>query len=384
MCLLTCFAPGVQPDITTLTQGADHNPDGHGWALIADGQILTDRGMDADTVIEQFRLARLEYPESHAIFHSRIGTAGLKDESNCHPFPTGPSSRTGNPLTFMAHNGILPSSAQPPKGDPRSDTRLFADQIMPQKFFHLDSRKTRRRLESWLGSYNKIAVLTVDPAYQENFYLFNESSGEWKSGIWYSNQNHCWSPSSYAYYWPSKGEANSMRAWWKDANGEYDYPDDDSYTIGPRTPGVWVSNGREGATFLPSTSATAKELEGRVEKLLQSAREGDYFDKFICTVCRVLGRIRRDNRVCDYCRSCDLCHEPAKECECEAGQLRVLTDSDATEGKQGFSFRPANHGDLFEHFSEDEVDALSDDFIESYSDFLAEQDEKDEAERFGL
>jgi glutamine amidotransferase len=309
MCLLTYFKPGFQPDIAELQKGADHNSDGHGWALIAGGEILTDRGMDAETVVDQFRLARLEFPDGHAIFHSRIGTAGVRDETNCHPFPTGPSRRSGNPLTVVAHNGVLPSSSQPAKGDVRSDTRLFAERIMPEKFFHLDSPKTRKRFESWLGSFNKIAVLTVDPRYREQFYLFNEDQGDWKGGIWYSNQNHCWTE------WDAR---HARKQWWEDM------PDDELATIvgSPRLPGVWVSNGREGATFHPTGSKTNSEL-------IREAMKSPYHE-YTCQVCRVVGRIRIDTSICDYCKSCDGCWETAKDCSCNTPVAAATLDDPET------------------------------------------------------
>lgn len=301
MCLLTCFLPDVQPDIDTLLKGADHNPDGHGWALIADGaRILTGRSMDPDVAVEEFRVARLAHPEGYALFHSRIGTQGPTNLANCHPFPTGPSARADAPLTFMAHNGMLP--VQVPKGDERSDTRYFADKLMPQWFFHLDAKKTRRRFESWLGSFNKIAVLTVDPRYSKQFYLFNEYQGTWKNGIWYSNQNHCWSFPKYDRYpWSAYDAARSAGAgvkhWWDDVAD-----DAGNVTMGPK--GIWVAGGREGATWYPSESATARSLDGRKWE-------------FECGVCYTAHSISRIDSVCGWCHHCDICGEHEEQCRCE-------------------------------------------------------------------
>lgn len=361
MCLLTCFQPGVQPDIDQLTKGADHNPDGHGWALIAGDEILTDRGMDAASTIEQFRLAREEYPDGYAFFHSRIGTAGVRTVDNCHPFPTGPSRRSETPLTYVAHNGILPRSAQPGKGDTRSDTRLFAEKMLPEKFFHLDSPKTRVRLESWLGSFNKIVVLTVDPRYKKRFYLFNESQGTWKAGIWYSNQNHC---STFSYDWSSwedyKRSGTGRKNWWEDAESPI--------TLGSTQSGIWVSGGREGA------DATGKEVVRWEDK---------YFSHFICKSCMVLGRIRRDTGICDYCEFCDGCRNHWSDCECDAHHA-ILKAELAKAADAADSFRGSVDA-LVESFSEEEMtDALTPEFLEAYSDFLADQDAADQAERYGL
>jgi glutamine amidotransferase len=367
MCLLTCFKPGVQPDMVELTRGADHNSDGHGWALIADGEILTDRGMDAATVLEQFRLAREAHPDGWAFFHSRIGTAGTMDEFNCHPFPTGPSRRDASPLTYVAHNGVLPRSSQPGLGDKRSDTHLFADKMLPERFFHLDSPKTRKRLESWLGSFNKIVVLTVDPRYREQFYLFNESQGTWKGGIWYSNQNHCHTYSEYSWSYEPSRSGRTTKTWWEDAEGAYDeYPS--ARTMGPRQPGIWVSGGREGATFFPDDTVTAKQLA--------TAAQGPYYATFICRECRVLGRISRETRLCDYCNFCDLCSKYSDDCRC----AKFANGRKVGSGP----FAPAHFEDILDHFTDEELDGMSAADLQAYADFVAESDAADEAARYGF
>ncbi|MFE7803032.1 hypothetical protein [Nocardia sp. NPDC057440] len=64
---------------------------------------------------------------------------------NCHPFVVG-----GDPRTVLAHNGIL---AHPSSGDPRSDRRIAAEDLLPRRpFGSLDSWAGHERLERWLGT----------------------------------------------------------------------------------------------------------------------------------------------------------------------------------------------------------------------------------------
>jgi predicted glutamine amidotransferase len=184
MCLLTFFPAGIKPDTTALTHGTLFNNDGHGFAIVTKDRIIVERGMDADSLIEAFAQWRNRHPDGPALFHSRFGTHGANDLDNCHPFAVGGDSRT-----VMAHNGILPEVVQPAKQDPRSDTRIAAEDFLPT-FGSLRWRHTRVRLERWMTPHNKVVLLTVDPRFEQHAYILNESSGIWDGGIWYSNDGY--------------------------------------------------------------------------------------------------------------------------------------------------------------------------------------------------
>lgn len=193
MCMLTVYPmPGLLDDkgVERLANGAQINGDGHGWAVIVNDRILTGRSMDATTAIEGFAraYARATGP---ALFHSRWATHGTTNIANVHPFPVRKVKDT-----FVAHNGIMPAECYPEKWDPRSDTRIFADDILPQRFRHLDSDRTRERLEKWLAG-NKIAILTTNRKYQRQLYVFGLERGCWEDGVWYSNDDY----EGYAHRW---------------------------------------------------------------------------------------------------------------------------------------------------------------------------------------
>lgn len=185
MCLLTFVPASVSPDPRALSRGAEANPHGHGFALITGNRIVTGHGMNAEEVIDTFARIRADHPAGPALFHSRYATHGIRTVDNCHPFRLG-----GNARTMLAHNGILPKRVHPGAYDWRSDTRIAAEDYLPaMPFGSLDTHRGARGLETWLG-LSKLLILTVDPAYDQQVYLFGESKGQWDNGIWYSNSSY--------------------------------------------------------------------------------------------------------------------------------------------------------------------------------------------------
>jgi hypothetical protein len=210
MCLLTFFPTGVMPDPAALLNGAYVNDDGHGFAIVADNHLIVQRGMDAERLVDAFGALRRQHRQGPALFHSRFSTHGQRGIDNCHPFPVG-----GDGRTVLAHNGILPAVVRPAKGDPRSDTRIAAEDFLPL-FGSLRSRRTRRRFERWMSPHNKVVILTVDRRFKDRAYLLNETEGIWDGEIWYSNDGYRplsptrWSlPNHSRWDWPPWD-----RTWW--------------------------------------------------------------------------------------------------------------------------------------------------------------------------
>ncbi|GIJ49376.1 hypothetical protein Val02_62620 [Virgisporangium aliadipatigenens] len=195
MCLLTFYPDGVLPDIAALHNGAAGNPDGHGFAIVADNELIVQRGMDAEDMILAFDDARRRHPDGPALFHSRYTTHGRTAVDNCHPFPV-----AGDGRTVLAHNGVLPANVQPGKGDLRSDTRIAAEDYL-QGFGSLRLRRTRQRLEKWMTPHNKMVILTVDRRFKDNAYILNEDAGIWNGGIWYSNDGYLLDDWAHYYGW---------------------------------------------------------------------------------------------------------------------------------------------------------------------------------------
>ncbi|WP_067474242.1 class II glutamine amidotransferase [Nocardia amamiensis] len=195
MCLLTYLPAGIAPNPVALAHGAAANPHGHGFAIIAGRRILVARGMNPTRVIAEFTKLRAQHPHGAALFHSRYATHGTIGLRNCHPFRLGK-----DPRTVLAHNGTLPKRVHPGPYDPRSDTRIAAEEYLPkQPFGSIDTHPGARGLASWLGS-SKLVILTVDPAYDRHAYLFGEPAGQWVEEVWYSNTSYL----PPALRWPTR------------------------------------------------------------------------------------------------------------------------------------------------------------------------------------
>ena len=145
MCLLCVMEPGSIPTRQQLKNAADSNPHGYGYAFLTEDRIITGRGMDADEVIDRFLRIREGFPNTWAMFHARYTTHGATDKANCHPFRVG-----GSPDIVIGHNGILPVDV--PKHEDRSDTRIFAEDILPDLVEWLDDPHGWQMLEDFAGS----------------------------------------------------------------------------------------------------------------------------------------------------------------------------------------------------------------------------------------
>jgi len=201
MCLLLVASPNSTPKRKDLECASCNNPHGFGYAVVADGRIITGRGMSAKKVVNEFLEVRKQYPTGYAIFHARYATHGVKNEENCHPFKVGTDSDT-----YLAHNGILDIDIH--ANDKRSDTRVFAEDTLPAMggVTALDNDNIFRILSKW-SSGSKIAILTLNPDAKHECYIINESVGHWdNAGIWWSNDSY--KESTWAKYIGTPSKSN--------------------------------------------------------------------------------------------------------------------------------------------------------------------------------
>lgn len=187
MCMLCVIPPNVIPSRTKLENSALNNPHGFGFAIVIpnENRIHVERTMNADTSINRFLEMRGKYPEGYAMWHARFATHGSTTVENCHPFQVG----VGNNLTYLAHNGVLPIIE--PKGDDRSDTRIFAEDLLPAigGVTALDNPQVSNLIEDFTGG-SKVCILTVDPRAEYQCYLYHAEKGKKdESGVWWSNDS---------------------------------------------------------------------------------------------------------------------------------------------------------------------------------------------------
>ena len=203
MCMLCVVPPNVIPSREKLENSALNNPHGFGFAIAipSEKRIHVERTMNADTSINRFIKMRGLYPEGYALWHARFATHGTTTVDNCHPFKVGKDERT-----YLAHNGILPIIE--PQGDNRSDTRIFAEDLLPAigGVVSLDNPQVQNLIEDFTTG-SKVCVLTVHPDARFQCYLFHEEKG-WRdeTDVWWSNDS-CYLPKPYVYKdntWTSK------------------------------------------------------------------------------------------------------------------------------------------------------------------------------------
>lgn len=205
MCLLVVSSPNATPKKSELEISACNNPHGFGYAVIANGQIITGRGMSAKKMIREFLAVRKQYPNGYAMFHARYATHGVKNEQNCHPFQVG-----GRTDTYLAHNGVLDIKIN--NGDKRSDTRVFAEDTLPHigGVPALDDENVEKLVSKWAAG-SKIAILTTDPRAMYDCYIINEDAGHWDNdGNWWSNSTY--KESTWHSYWSTRDSKYSTYA----------------------------------------------------------------------------------------------------------------------------------------------------------------------------
>jgi glutamine amidotransferase len=205
--------PNAMPSDDALVCACANNPDGFGYAVHTGKTIITGRGMNHNDVIDRFLTTREKHMNGWAMFHARMTTHGETVKENCHPFRVG-----GSPETILAHNGIL-SNVKIPVGDKRSDTRVFAEDLLPARLNILDHKKKFKKLEKWAGG-SKVAVFTTDRRLNKAVYIINEKLGSWDDdGLWWSNSSY---KQSY-YITPTYGRTGSWVPSYDIAKGDGKY-----------------------------------------------------------------------------------------------------------------------------------------------------------------
>ena len=187
MCLLVFMPEGKTATKEALETASWYNDDGFGWAIRTPDKILVGKHMDFEKAYEEFITARSSY-NGDALFHLRITTHGATDLENCHPFYVGKDS-----LSVVAHNGMLPVPTT--QGDNRSDTRIFAETLLPKRggIAFLNGKGSLTELEKW-ATGSKLVFLTANPASKWRYVIANMEDGDWgkdgNEGVWFSNNSY--------------------------------------------------------------------------------------------------------------------------------------------------------------------------------------------------
>jgi glutamine amidotransferase len=176
MCLAIYKPKDVIIPSEYLEEGYASNPDGAGFCVSYGPKFIIRKGFFS---FAEFMRAYVCYQERAALVHFRIATSGDVSPDMCHPFLL-----CGGKYA-MVHNGIF--NLKPHKG--KSDTATFADSILTpllDQGVPIDSPELKYLVETSIGKSNKILVM--DSAGKVT--TFNEDSGHWEEGIWYSNNSY--------------------------------------------------------------------------------------------------------------------------------------------------------------------------------------------------
>lgn len=123
MCLITIVPPGVHLTRAQIIDAMSKNGDGVGIMYSDAGQLYTGRTMSRSPA-KIDRWLRSSPIDVERVIHFRKTTAGITHRRNLHPFEL--HGRFG-----LMHNGTLPDAlAETSKKDPRSDTAIFAQDLL--------------------------------------------------------------------------------------------------------------------------------------------------------------------------------------------------------------------------------------------------------------
>ena len=154
MCVIVLQPAGAELSGNKFRNCWSRNPDGGGFAYVAEGELWIDKGyFDMKEMLTEYRKARGIYPDSPFLLHFRIATVGPVDGENTHPF------RVRDDLV-MAHNGTIQGF-----GDKeRSDSYDFAKTVLASLKPGWEEDETMGWLVEKAIGYNKIALLRSDGA----------------------------------------------------------------------------------------------------------------------------------------------------------------------------------------------------------------------------
>ena len=317
MCLLTLMPKDVTISYEKASRSARSNPDGFGFAIHVGNAILTDHDMDFERLWTRFTNAR-KIQSGPAMFHFRIATHGNLDTDNCHPFYIGEDTQS-----VIGHNGILPIPV--PVGESRSDSRLFAEIVLPHcgGVERLDDEIFFKELESWSRG-SKMVIMTVNPATKADWYIVNEQDGHWgKDLVWYSNYSYI--PYVYTTYpygsmydtggWSAK-TTSTVPTTSTDSNYELSFDDDDEEV---RDYNAGWSDQIEVESYLLDELYASVEWTNQVLKFTQL--NGWDYATVECMNCGAITPVDAtdpSHTHCGHCKACLVCADDGM-CKCWNG-----------------------------------------------------------------
>jgi len=153
----------------------ENNSEGIGIFYSDSKKITVKKTFDISEALEWY--GEIKNKKINIGFHFRIGTSGVPDLRNVHPFFV-------NSNLVFAHNGIFDIDI--PFGSKISDTQIFNNTILkklPSDF--LDKKHIVTLISGYCQSSK---LLFLDSA--GNAKIINEKLGIWENGNWFSNRSY--------------------------------------------------------------------------------------------------------------------------------------------------------------------------------------------------
>ena len=170
-------------DDDTIKTMFENNPDGAGYMYVNDGKVIIHKGfMDAEELTKSLNDNDLD--DKNVILHFRIGTSGLKNGLNAHPYPVYDDNALDCITDLaMVHNGVL-SGFTPSFSEPINDTQNFIHKVLRNLDKDFINNKDKKFLISKLIGTNKLAFLDS----HDNITLIGEFVED--GGYVYSNTSY--------------------------------------------------------------------------------------------------------------------------------------------------------------------------------------------------
>jgi hypothetical protein len=190
MCLAIYQPAGVEIPEGHLLEGFKNNPHGAGFMYFDEqNNVCSYRSMHFDSFIDEYEAAWAKHGR-HSPFaiHFRWATHGTQDISNVHPFYM-------NKSVCVMHNGIIDCVIKDKK---MSDTAAFVRDYLGNLPRNFQDNEFLFDMVEQYTSGSKLIMFTNDPQAQYVGYIFNEHSGHWHEGVWYSNASYsCAKPKGF-------------------------------------------------------------------------------------------------------------------------------------------------------------------------------------------
>ncbi|MBR2679176.1 MAG: class II glutamine amidotransferase [Exiguobacterium sp.] len=204
MCIIAIKPKGQKMfDDDTITTMFINNPDGAGlmyYNAKNENHVAIHKGfMTCKSLLKYVH--SMDLTDVNVVMHFRIGTSGLNDALNCHPYPLYVKNKTNmNAKIGMAHNGIL-HSFNPPKGSKINDTQTFINTVLNKLTpdFLTDDNATTL-LQNLIGT-NKLAFMDND-GHLTLIGKFIEDKGYYFSNQSYKQSTLYRIPTAYSYAYP--------------------------------------------------------------------------------------------------------------------------------------------------------------------------------------